>query len=168
VKQATPWVFVSYSHDSTEHRGAVEKFVRRLEDAGFVCIYDGNGAPESGDWISWMRAGLDLADFVVIVCSAGYRERWRIRQHCGEIGRGVKFEGATILQEIYSRGMWNVRFIPVLLGDSTVNDILEPLRHYTFYRAEDELGFLRLKNRLMGARVHVPGVGITRLLPPEG
>ena len=67
-------VFISYSHDSVEHRENVLGLAERLLANGIDVELDlwVNGTPEQG-WPNWMLDALDSADFVLVVISAIFR-----------------------------------------------------------------------------------------------
>ncbi|MEO1086717.1 MAG: toll/interleukin-1 receptor domain-containing protein, partial [Acidobacteriota bacterium] len=96
-----PVVFVSYSHDSTEHRKKVLGLAQRLRVDGIDVVLDEfvDGTPEQG-WPRWMLDELDRADFVLVVCTETYYRRFRGHEEPGR-GRGVDWEGAIITNELY-------------------------------------------------------------------
>src|SRR5437667_456356 len=94
-------VFVSYSHDSDEHRDRVLGLSERLRDDGIETLLDRyvNGTPAEG-WPRWMLNQLDDAKFVLVVCTETYYRRFRGHEVPGK-GKGADWEGALITQEIY-------------------------------------------------------------------
>ena len=66
-------VFISYSHDSEEHREKVLALSERLREDGIETILDQyvNGSPPGG-WPRWMLDQLDTADSVIVVCTEIY------------------------------------------------------------------------------------------------
>ena len=109
-------VFISYSHDSDEHRERVLALSERLREDGIETILDQyvNGSPPGG-WPRWMLDQLDTADSVIVVCTETYYRRFRGHEEPGK-GKGVDWEGALITQEIYDRRSRTLKFVPVLLG----------------------------------------------------
>ena len=63
-------VFISYSHDSDQHRERVLALSERLRADGIETLLDQyvNGSPPQG-WPRWMLDQLDAADFVLVVCT---------------------------------------------------------------------------------------------------
>lgn len=61
-------VFISYSHDSEEHRERVLQLSERLRQDSVETILDQyeNGSPIQG-WPRWMLDMLDVSDFVLVV-----------------------------------------------------------------------------------------------------
>lgn len=86
-----PKVFISYSHDSSEHRDAIFDLSGRLRAEGVDCDIDQYYPfPEQG-WPAWMEQQLDNADFVLVVCTENYLQRFENSQQAGT-GQGVKWE----------------------------------------------------------------------------
>lgn len=69
-----PRVFISYSHDSAEHRERVRVLADRLRADGVDAWLDQyEPAPDEG-WGRWVQTQVQEADFFLRVCSAGYRK----------------------------------------------------------------------------------------------
>ena len=163
-----PRVFISYSHDSSEHRQRVHSLCEHLRSDGvdaFIDQYVETAGPPEG-WPRWMDTQLREADLVVLVCTAVYRRRVEGREAPGR-GHGVMWEGTLVYQLLYNAGTRNERFIPVLLSDAGADDIPLPLQAGAFYRADDANGYEALYRRLTGQPRVVPiPVGARRTLPP--
>ncbi|MCY2991191.1 MAG: TIR domain-containing protein [Planctomycetota bacterium] len=78
MTDASPKAFISYSHDSDEHRQRVLRLSERLRDDGVETRLDQyeQGTRELG-WPRWMLDQLDWAEFVLVVCTATYYRRFR-------------------------------------------------------------------------------------------
>jgi len=78
-------VFISYSHDSDEHREQVLRLSARLREDGIDTVLDQyeNGAPQQG-WPRWMLDQLDTADFVLVICTETYYRRFRGHEQPGQ------------------------------------------------------------------------------------
>ena len=96
-----PRVFISYSHDSEQHRERVLALSERLRLDGIETILDRyvNGSPSEG-WPRWMLDGLDAANRVLLICTPTYYRRFRGHEEPGK-GKGVDWEGAIITLELY-------------------------------------------------------------------
>jgi len=132
-----PRVFISYSHDSEEHRERVRQLAASLRADGLDAWMDQySPAPVEG-WPRWMEAEFDRADFIVIVCSAGYAERFNRKPGSGS---GVGWEAVLIRQELYEQG-GNTRFIPVFFNDEeqTVPKVLRPYTRHPLPTRYDAL-----------------------------
>ncbi|HWB05663.1 MAG TPA: TIR and AAA domain-containing protein [Verrucomicrobiales bacterium] len=159
-------VFISYSHDSDEHRARVLGLSERLRADGIETVLDQyvNGAPEQG-WPRWMLDQLDAADWVILVSSETYYRRFRGREVPGK-GKGVDWEGALITQEIYDSRSRTLRFVPVLFPGATPACIPEPLRSVTHYMLSSEEAYGSLYDFLLKqAGVEAGPVGSLKTKP---
>ncbi len=115
-------IFISYSHDSDAHRAFVLSLANQLRENGLECQIDQyiNGFPPEG-WLRWMEVQIKKADFVLIVCTHPYLQRY-----CGqylEEGRGGNFEGLIISQTLYDNYHLNKKFIPVIPEHGSLDDV---------------------------------------------
>jgi tetratricopeptide (TPR) repeat protein len=126
-------VFISYTHDSDEHRERVLGLSERLRDDGYDTRLDQyvNGTPDEG-WPRWMMNRLDEATHVLVVCTETYHNRFRGHEEPGK-GKGGDWEGALITQELYNSRSATTRFVPVLFSRDDEKHIPEPLRQHTHY-----------------------------------
>ena len=110
-----PNVFISYSHDSTEHADRVLALADALRDNGIDVVLDQyiHPAPAEG-WTHWMDHQIDAADFVLLICTEVYRRRVMGHEKPGK-GKGVRWEGTLIYNRIYNDEPSGTRFVPVLL-----------------------------------------------------
>ncbi|HLX07295.1 MAG TPA: SEFIR domain-containing protein, partial [Thermoanaerobaculia bacterium] len=143
-----PRVFVSYSHDSDEHMQAVRALAERLIRLGCDCVLDQYESHPAKGWAQWMDRQLDEADFVLVVCTEGYYRKAKGKRP--RAGLGVRFESVLIVQDLYDAGMWNERFIPVLLHELPAELILRPLRGFNHYRLDRPESFEELLRHLTG------------------
>lgn len=126
-------VLVSYSHDGEAHRKAVLNLTNRLRQAGidaWIDQFEEHQPPES--WPDWMRRELDKADFVLVVVTEGYLERFN-RDSAAGIGSGVRWESALITAGLYHGRREKARFLPVVLRREDVRLIPTPLDLTTPY-----------------------------------
>jgi tetratricopeptide (TPR) repeat protein len=146
---AAPIVFISYSHDSDDHRERVLALSKRLRQDGIETRLDQyvNGSPQQG-WPRWMLDQLDAADFVLVVCTETYYRRFRGHEEPGK-GKGVDWEGALITQEIYDSRSRTLKFVPIFLSAAVEDWIPEPLRSGTHYALTSEEDYQRLYDVLL-------------------
>ncbi len=138
--------FISYSHDSQEHKRTVLAFANQLREQGINCNLDQyEESPEVG-WIAWMEDEIANSAYVLVICTRGYAEKFNDRT--AERGRGVKWEGAIITQELYESAGRNRKFIPVLLNEDDNAYIPRALKPFTHYNALTRAGYERLYRRL--------------------
>lgn len=136
-----PKVFISYSHDSAEHKQQVLALSDKLRNDGVDCFIDQyvNGWPPEG-WQRWMEKQIENADFVLIVCTPQYLRRFKGEDREG--GRGVNFEGVIISQTLYDQFQQNGKFIPVLPDDGQIDNVPLMLKSgstYYFGKQYEEL-----------------------------
>jgi hypothetical protein len=161
-------VFISYSHDSPEHREQVLALSERLRKDGLETLLDQyvNGSPKQG-WPRWMLNQFDAADSVLIVCTATYYRRFRGHEVPGK-GKGVDWEGALITQEIYDERSQTLKFVPVFLSAAVEEHIPEPLRSGTHYSLTSEDAYQRLYDFLLGqAGVEPQPIGPLKTKPRQ-
>jgi hypothetical protein len=117
-------VFVSYSHDSTEHKAMVREFCTVLRrDAGIDVRLDQWDDDGRQDWSLWAQEQLREADFVVVIASPDYRRRAEGLAPPDE-GRGAQFE-ATMIRDQMTKNLAEQtrRILPVVLPGWSVDEI---------------------------------------------
>ncbi len=161
----SPKVFISYSHDSEQHKASILALADRLCREGLDCTIDQyiNGFPPEG-WQRWMETQIENADFVLVVCTPLYLKRYRGLDDDG--GRGVTFEGVVISQTLYDAYYRNTKFVPVLPDDGDFDNVPLPLKGFSAFKVSaDYEGFYRY---LTGqAAVTKPDVGERVKLKPN-
>ncbi|MDV6347941.1 toll/interleukin-1 receptor domain-containing protein [Nitrosomonas sp. Is35] len=161
----TARVFISYSHDSDTHRAFVHNLANDLRRDGLDCQIDQyvNGFPPEG-WQRWMENQIEQADFVLIVCTPLYLQRYRGIDPDG--GRGVNFEGVVISQTLYDHYYRNTKFIPVIPERGSLSDVPLPLKGFTTYKLpQDYTALYRLLTDQHATPA--PEIGGMIYLPPE-
>lgn len=160
-------VFISYSHDSDEHRERVLGLSERLRADGIETILDRyveSGSPPEG-WPRWMLNALDKATHVVCVCTETYYRRFRGLEVPGK-GKGVDWEGALMTQSLYDARSVSTKFIPVLFARTDEPYVPEPLRAQTFYVVDSDASYDALYDALLNQSGVVPGpVGTPKRKP---
>ncbi|HZW26677.1 MAG TPA: SEFIR domain-containing protein [Gallionella sp.] len=154
---SNPVVFISYSHDSDEHRERVLALSERLRQDGIDTRLDRypNGTPPEG-WPRWMLNQLDEAKFVLVICTETYYRRFRGHEQPGK-GKGADWEGALITQEIYDSRSNTTKFVPVFLKAVVDAHIPEPLRKDSYYVLASEDAYRNLYDFLLGQAGIEPG-----------
>ena len=151
-----PRIFISYSHDNEEHCEKVLAFAQRLRSNGFDAIIDRyvEGSPTQG-WPRWMLNQLESADFIILICTKTYYNRFRGREDSVG-GKGVNWEGCIITNELYDKKSSSQRFVPVFVNAPDTDHIPEPLRQFTTY--EVNAGYEELVKFLCGSSGIDPAV----------
>jgi hypothetical protein len=140
-------VFISYSHDSTEHANQVLALANQLTEGGIFCYLDQwEESPPEG-WPMWMDRQIRKANFVLMICTETYFRRVMGEEEAG-VGLGVIWEGTLIYQYLYNAAGMNIKFIPILLYNHTQEYIPTPVQGATRYSVHHQGEFDRLYRRL--------------------
>jgi hypothetical protein len=159
MASSAPRVFISYSHDSAEHKERVLGFAQRLRKDGIDAQLDQYvGGRPPGGWPRWMLDKLDWADFVLLICTETYYRRFRGHEQ-SEMGKGVDWEGQLITLEIYNAKSRTTKFLPIIFAHRDKEFIPEPLSDQ-FYCLDSEDRYQELYSLLTGqAGVPLPELG---------
>ncbi|QQM52595.1 SEFIR domain-containing protein [Rhodococcus pyridinivorans] len=149
---STPTCFVSYSHDSEQHKKAVLDLVQALRSHAVDAKIDQfiQHSPPAY-WPAWMVEQIEESDFVLVVVTETYARRFKRKEEPG-LGKGASWEGAVINSQIYNSFGGTVKFIPIILDESQAAHIPFPLsetnHHLIKSLKNDELRLLvhQLKN----------------------
>ncbi|HJQ32733.1 MAG TPA: FxSxx-COOH system tetratricopeptide repeat protein [Pyrinomonadaceae bacterium] len=160
-----PKVFISYSHDSTEHTDRVLSLADRLRAEGIDCELDQYVPSPPEGWPRWTAERVESADYVLIICTETYQKRFKGTEEAGK-GLGAQWEGAIITQELYDDAGSNAKFIPVLFSTEDSQHIPRELRGVQSYDLNSEQGYEELYRRLTNQpRVTKPVLGSLKPLP---
>ncbi|MFD5289652.1 SEFIR domain-containing protein [Streptomyces rochei] len=124
---STPSVFVSYSHDSSEHRERVLNLVQALRRNGvnaWADFFVESDPP--ANWPIWMHTQVEEADFVLVVATETYARRFNQKEEPG-VGAGVRWEGTLITADIYYSTTDTMKYIPVIFSSEDSAHIPKPL-----------------------------------------
>jgi hypothetical protein len=134
-------VFVSYRHDSDEHKERVHRLALALRARNIEVVIDRDmlpGGPPAG-WHVWSEAQVRDADRVLVACTEGYRRVYDEKEVAG-VGLGSACEARQIRLELFrSRGSTE-KFRPVLVDATchgSIPDNLAPLHAFAVYRPAD-------------------------------
>ena len=142
-----PRVFISYSWDSPEHKLWVKSFANELRKSGIDARLDAF-RDESQSIDDFMMIELERADFVLAICTPGFKQK--IIENAEGTGTASGFEVGTAaaLRRIGGKDV-----IPVLRegewADSAPSNLLS-YRFYDFTQSDVGDEFEQLKNRLLG------------------
>lgn len=135
ARQTGPDVFISYIHDSEQHKEDVRAFAGLLRDHGVNVHLDAYYPDVRRDWYEWMLNRVPNADYVVVVASPMCRI---VGDSAGDPARnlGGRSEMGLLRELLHSdRPRWTRRMLPVVLPGRSVDDIplfLQPhtMDHY--------------------------------------
>jgi hypothetical protein len=128
-----PVVFISYSHDSPEHKAWVLKLATRLVENGVDTILDQWALSPGQDLSAFMQNGVTKADRVILVCTNQY-----VAKADGGQG-GVGYERLIVTSELV-QNIDTKKFLPIVrnneLGPKTPL-FLGPRLHIDFSGDQD-------------------------------
>jgi tetratricopeptide (TPR) repeat protein len=126
-------VFISYSHDSRDHKInllALSQLLRRKGLDVMIDQYIDSSPPLS--WAQWMQEEVEQADFVLLVFTETYAKRFLGKEEPGR-GLGVRWEGALITSGLYHAEEDRAKFVPVVINAADARYIPAPLKLTTWY-----------------------------------
>jgi len=163
----TPRVFISYSHDSPEHKKRVLTLANQLRTDGIESWIDEYVQDPDEGWIRWMRNQVKQASRVLLVFTKTYQRRFEGDEEEGK-GLGATFEGVIVTQWLYESGGRNAKFRPIVCELADDRFISDELRRFNHYRVDTPEGYENLLRWLHEAPVIVvPRIGRKPNLPPE-
>jgi formylglycine-generating enzyme required for sulfatase activity len=122
-----PRVFISYSHDSEEHRARVLELAQRLRQDGVEAWLDRfEPAPPQG-WPRWIVEEVQRAEFIVLVCTDAYRGQFERRDTFGQ-GQMTTFVGLLANQLLFEGELDYERAVPVIFAGTARDAIPLALR----------------------------------------
>ena len=102
-----PRIFISYSHDSAEHKSWVLEFATTLRNRGVAAVLDQWDLKPGDDLPHFMETELAACDYVIIVCT----ETYVTKANAGE--GGVGYEKMIVTSSLLSKISDN-KIIPIV------------------------------------------------------
>jgi hypothetical protein len=159
-----PKVFLSYSDDSLAHLDKVLSLADSLRQDGIDANIDRYQQSPVQGWQRWMLDEIDKADFVLVICTEQYDRRFRGNETNGK-GKGVTWEGAIVIQELYDSSGRDVKFVPITFTAEDIQFIPIPLRSKTYYNLGNPNGYESLYRYLTQQPVILsPELGAIKIL----
>jgi hypothetical protein len=160
-------VFISYSHESADHMDRVLALSDRLRREGVDCTIDQYEVFPPEGWPKWALRSIAEAQFVLVVCTQVYRERFEGTAPEGD-GLGAKWEGAVVTQLLYDSESRNRSFVPVIFRSEDTVCIPTILRGATHYDLGSTEGYDDLYRLLTGQpSVRMHELGPVHPMPPR-
>lgn len=126
----SPKVFISYSWDSPAHNAWIKEFATALRKSGIETILDQWGLAPGSRLQSFMEKGISQNEFVLIVCTENYKERF-------DQGKGGAFVEATLIaEELRCQGDTG-KFIPILRQGSGASAVPSPFSDLVYIDYRD-------------------------------
>jgi hypothetical protein len=138
----SPKVFISYRHESTEHKARVLAFASRLVKEGLDVAIDLWVPNPPGGFARWAQQELTQAKFVLLICTDVYRSY--VENVNYKEGAGVIWEISLVRNFLFDAKGLDNRFIPVYYGESGFDSIPLILRTAPSYRIDTPEGYLDL------------------------
>ena len=147
ITVSVPKVFVSYSHDTQEHKQWVLELATRLRSSGIDAVIDQWELGPGDDLPHFMESNLASVDRVIMICTDRYVEK------ANSGSGGVGYEKMIITSDLLSRIDSN-KVIPIVKQDASneVPIFLKSKLYINFSKKEDyELSFDDLVRAIHGA-----------------
>ena len=161
---SVPKVFISYSHDTQEHKKWVLDLATRLRNSGIDAALDQWDLGPGDDLPKFMETNLANADRVLMICTERYVEK------ANSGTGGVGYEKMIITSELLSKIDSN-KVIPIVRqkASSNVPTFLKSKLYIDFSKVEDyELSFDDLVRSIHGAPLFKkPEIGNNPFKPSE-
>jgi hypothetical protein len=160
-----PRVFISYSHDSAEHKSWVLDFATTLRHRGIDTVLDQWDLRPGDDLPHFMETELAKCDFVIIVCSEAYVAKANAGK--GGVGYEKMIVTASLLTKIDSN-----KIIPVIRqSSSTVLPTFLQTKLYINFSNDSEVEYSldELIRVLLNAPLYEkPDIGASPFKPLQG
>lgn len=160
-----PRVFISYSHDSAEHKSWVLDFASTLRHRGIDAVLDQWDLRPGDDLPHFMETELAKCDFVIIVCSEAYVEKANAGE--GGVGYEKMIVTSSLIEKIDSN-----KIIPVVRqSSSTVLPTFLQTKLYINFSNDTEVEYSldELIRALLNAPLYEkPKIGVSPFKPLQG
>ena len=146
-----PKVFISYSHDSPEHKHWVLELGTKLRHNGVDVTLDQWDLTPGDDFTRFMEVGVRDFDRVLVVCTDNYMRKANDRE--GGVGYEVQIVTAELVQDLGAN-----KFIPIIRQASAKKKAPTCLEGRVYIDFTDESQFNEKFNELLHELYDVPVV----------
>jgi hypothetical protein len=125
---SAPKVFISYSHDTPQHKDWVRNLASGLRNNGIDAVLDQWDLSPGQDMAAFMAGGIQTADRVLLICTSPY-----VSKAEGGTG-GVGYERLVVTAEVIG-SINTIKFIPIVrnnAGACKVPNFLGPRMYIDF------------------------------------
>ncbi len=159
-----PKVFISYSHLDADYENKVLNFANKLRSEGIDASVDLYEDLPSEGWPRWMENQIRESDYVLVLCSKSYYDKFYLDKK----GKGITWEVNIIYQHLYDECSETKKFIPIFFENGEEQFIPMPIKGFTYYNIGDDRGYDDLYWRLRGIhKTQKPPLGKLRPLPKK-
>lgn len=159
-----PKVFISYSHQDAVYENKVLEFSNKLRSEGIDANIDLYEESPSEGWPRWMENQIRESDYVLILSSKSYHDKF----YSDKKGKGIAWEVNIIYQYLYDDCAETKKFIPVFFESGEEQYIPTPIKGFTYYNIGTAKGYDDLYWRLRGVKkTQKPALGKLRALPEK-
>lgn len=153
-------VYISYSHDSDQHKEFVLQLSDQLRGDGIDCVIDQyiNGFPPEG-WTKWMLSQVNEADFVLMIFTKTYNEYY---QGLYTRRKGLGLELKVTQEQLVAKPQLFTKFIPIFPEHSGTYNIPSEFEDYKIYKINDEYDML-YKTLTRQSQYALPPIGKLKL-----
>ncbi|MGL6476297.1 toll/interleukin-1 receptor domain-containing protein [Aeromonas hydrophila] len=157
---STPKVFISYSHDSPDHKKWVLELATRLRNNGVDAIIDQWELRPGDDLPHFMETHLASANYVIMICTDKYVQK------ANSGAGGVGYEKMIVTAELLSNIDSN-KIVPVIRQFGTCNvPIFLKTKLFVNLSDDDEFNFDELVRTFHGAPLYKkPEIGNNPFTP---
>lgn len=160
-------VFISYSWDSPEHQNTIFNLSNKLRSDGIDCDIDQYHQSPTEGWPKWMEKSTRESDYVLIVCTETYLQRFEGKESEGK-GQGIKWESLLSINDIYYEDSENTKYVPVIVNSTDNQFIPRPIKGTTYYDLSTEGGYENLYRLITGQPRRIkPELGEVKKLSPD-
>jgi len=129
-----PSVFISYSWDSPEHKKWVADIAKKLRENGVNAILDQWDIPPGTDIPSFVEKAIASSDFILVVYSETYNERFAGRKE-----GGVGYETALVTKEFFDAA--GTKIILIVRSKAAADSLPIPLQNRFYIDFTDDSNF---------------------------
>lgn len=148
-----PKVYISYSHDSSEHKSRVLQLSNSLREDGIDCTIDRYELSPTEGWRRWSETQIRESDFVLAACTETYHRRFLGRE-LSDFDAGSRYEGQLIIHLLQTRKTPSEKptFVPVIFVPADAEFIPGVLARYTRFNVGSAEDYRRLVLLLTGGQ----------------